>query len=117
MAEYREIARVYELARQAYPRRAEIKIPPAFVLGTGHVTFFYDKLGFVLARHALLIEEMQRRGYGPQYLPPCPTSLPYDWLNGYAPTSEALRLSRERIANRTNPSWLSSSPSSDLTPG
>lgn len=101
MAEYREIARVYELARAAYPRRAKLKIPPAFVLGTGHVTFFYDKLGFVLARHALLIEEMRRRGYGPQYLPPCPTSLPYDWLNGYAPTSEALRLSRERIAQRS----------------
>lgn len=101
MAEYREIARGYELARAAYPRRAKIKIPPEFVLGTGHVTFFYDKLGFIITRHTELVAEMLKRGYAPQYPPPPATSVPYDWLNGYAPTPAALALSRERIAQRS----------------
>lgn len=57
VVEYREIPRVFGLARSGDD------IPTAYTLGAGHVKFFYDKLLFITIRHRLLVLEMQRRGY------------------------------------------------------
>jgi len=38
-------------------------VPPKFTLGKGHVTFFYDKIGFLKTRFERLCEEMVLRGY------------------------------------------------------
>lgn len=40
-------------------------ISPNFVLGTGHVTFFYDKLDFLFDRYLALQAEAIKRGFNP----------------------------------------------------
>lgn len=67
-AEYRELPRVLNLAVKRlesldprfvmdnYPN-----VPDTYRLGTGHVTFFADKLGWLYRRHLQLIAELQYR--------------------------------------------------------
>jgi len=96
LAEYRELPRV----RHAYPRKASASIPPAYVLGKGHVTFFYDKGLWLEQRHAALIAEMRRRGYTVN-LPPLDLGhWPQGAMNNWRVTDEAMRLNRERISQR-----------------
>lgn len=67
VAEYREITRVFALSAKAHERGA-VSAPEKYRMGAGHVTFFYDKLGFIERRHAALVAEMQSRGYSPTIL-------------------------------------------------
>lgn len=99
--EMKEITRVFGLARKAQFEviRGKRKLPPEFVLGTGHVSFFYNKLKFIADRYEQLTKEMQRRGYKPNPIPR------EDLLKGidtrlhldYIPTEAAVALSRQRI--------------------
>lgn len=102
--EYKEITRVFGLARNAQFEvlRGKRKLPHEFVLGTGHVSFFFDKLKFIADRYEALTKEMQRRGYKPNpisredLLKGIDTRLHLD----YYPTQQALLLSKERILLR-----------------
>lgn len=71
MAEYRELPRLFALIRDNDRKRvAGIKLippPDRYVLGRGHVRFFYDKAIWLLARQKSLIVEMRRRGMKPQF--------------------------------------------------
>ncbi len=96
VAEYREISRVYALAKSWAERGKDTKIPPEYTLGKGHVAFFYDKLGFIRDRYQQLIDEMRRRGYTVNY-PQLPDGLPKNLFGPYAPTEEAIRINRQRI--------------------
>lgn len=64
-AEYREITRIFALVKQAcdkYPHdKILAKIPPTYRLNTGHVLFFYDKLGFIEKRYFALKNELIKR--------------------------------------------------------
>lgn len=99
VAEYRELPRVFALAR--ITKRA----PAQYTLGTGHVLFFYDKLGWLYARQWQLYDEMKRRGYNPSFNPKTlhedygwrKRHLWYDWT----PTPEAIALNRQRIKERS----------------
>ncbi len=67
-AEYRELPRVSAYltrALAAHGGREGVlaRIPGRYVLGKGHVTFFYDKGAFLAARHAALVEELRRRDF------------------------------------------------------
>ena len=45
MAEHRELKRIPNVVRKG---RYNLKnVPPQFTLGKGHVSFFYDKLGYL----------------------------------------------------------------------
>lgn len=55
VAEYREIVRVFDLARKSQYEMHKKKQPSAYTLGTGHVLFFYDKLKFISERYDSLI--------------------------------------------------------------
>jgi len=57
IAEYREILRVFKLARRTNTA------PKKFTLGTGHVSFFYDKLKYAHNRFQLLRREVLDRGF------------------------------------------------------
>ena len=69
MAEYRELPMVYASLRRSLNavngdvNKLKKKIPQQFTLNKGHVTFFYDKLGFLSARYQRLINELTARGY------------------------------------------------------
>lgn len=103
MAEYRELPRVFALARKA-ALRGGFSQPSAYTLGKGHVLFFYTRLGFLAKRHAALVNEMKRRGYKPSFegvdrsqFPDMPDAYWNDW----EPTEDALALNRQRIAERS----------------
>jgi len=60
VAEYREILRVFKLAKLTD------KAPKEFTLGTGHVLFFYDKLQYAHKRFESLRQEILDRGFTPK---------------------------------------------------
>lgn len=69
VAELREITMVPASLRRSLqtrkPKDIRLGIPSEFTLNKGHVTFFYDKLGFLIKRFNRLADEMERRGYKP----------------------------------------------------
>jgi deoxyribonuclease (pyrimidine dimer) len=69
VAELREITMVPASLRRSLktrdPESIRKGIPSEFTLNKGHVTFFYNKLGFLIKRFNRLADEMERRGYSP----------------------------------------------------
>lgn len=94
LAEYRELPRISKLAKKVD------NAPKEYRLGTGHVTFFYDK-GLWLKRRfeEQIVPEMIKRGFKPQYKEyrGHPEGLNNDW----AVTEEAMEINRERIRKRS----------------
>lgn len=111
MAEYRELPRVFGAVRkhvQNGKKLKDFKISSAFILGTGHVTFFYDKLEFLRKRQTDLIMECLKRGFKIQDTTVQDISdIPAEFRNDYVPTLDALKISQarldEKIAQR--PQW------------
>jgi len=108
VAEYRELPRVFALARKA-SARGPFTQPAAYTLGKGHLLFFYTRLGYLARRHTDLVREMKRRGYKPSFqgierhqFPDIPDAFWQDW----EPSKEAVDLNRRRIAERTKPAAL-----------
>jgi deoxyribonuclease (pyrimidine dimer) len=106
VAEYREITRLPGNLITALNRKSKpfsfSEIPPQYVLGPGHVKFFFNKMQFLEQRFEQLVQEMLRRGYNPNFrdgsiFRQC---LPEFYTN-YVPTEEALQLNRQRIKERT----------------
>lgn len=97
-AELREIPRVITLARHG------AKIPPKYTLGTGHVTFFYDKLGYILRRIIALDIECKRRGFKGlemAYLAQITESVYRSSFNkDWTPSEEDVKLNMSRIIER-----------------
>lgn len=105
LAEYRELPRVFGLVLAAQQRGLTpdtIRIPPTYVLGTGHVTFFYDKLHWVERRFWKLVAECQKRGFNIQHtkVPASSDLLDIHWWNMWLPTPEAIALNEARIKDR-----------------
>jgi deoxyribonuclease (pyrimidine dimer) len=102
IAEYRELPRVYRLAKMSMMRGERPDCHPLkYQLGKSHVRFFYSRLGYVRNRHRQLIEEMKRRGYAVNF-PDVPnlSYWPQDWLRGWEPDEKALEQNRARIWER-----------------
>lgn len=106
IAELRELPRIFTAVIKKIDNNIEIKnIPYKFKLGTGHVTFFYDKCGYLLIRHRLLRKEYYKR-YNKSYefnesnLDRIPTK----YMNNYIPSKEDQNLLIERISIRISES-------------
>lgn len=68
MAEYRELPRVFTAIIKKVHQKQTIEqitknIPDKYVLGKGHVTFFYDKLDYLFYRYEQLYFELIERGF------------------------------------------------------
>lgn len=100
LAEYRELPRVFALARDWHVRGRDKVVPVTYTLGKGHVTFFYTRLAFLMKRHSELVTEMIRRGFVVRFPLPPAVNVPDDLMGDYKPTRAALRINRERIAQR-----------------
>lgn len=106
LAEYRELPRVFGLVHKAQDQcymPCELDLPDTYLLGTGHVKFFYDKLLWLSWRHIALVNEIERRGFTANFtqnLRVVHEDLYDHWWNDYTPTPEALALNRARIAER-----------------
>lgn len=106
VAEYRELPRIFALVRAASARGEtpdDPRNPLTYVLGKGHVRFFYPRLAWLAERQAQLIAEMLSRGYKPTFTDPSELLLDIEvcWCGQWQPDSEALALNRARIAERT----------------
>lgn len=100
-AEYRELPRVFALAQAAYERGEDpTTYPQEYLLGAGHVKFFYARLGYLRERYAALAAECARRGRRVSYPDVPVVDLPCRWKQDWQPTPAALALNRGRIAER-----------------
>jgi len=98
IAEYNEILMAFGCFRRM--KFNPSKISEKYVLGKGHITFFSDKLLFLLLRHEELSKEMLERNFKPtKKLNYWKILREFGWkrFNNYFPTQEAISLNRERI--------------------
>lgn len=111
IAEYRELPRIYGDVRELLSKGKsvrDVKFPSSFVLGRGHMTFFYDKLEFLVKRQKRIIDECLTRGTKIQFTEPMDISdIPVEWCNDYTPRNDEVRLSNSRLIERIgkNPSF------------
>jgi len=104
IAEYRELPRVYKLARAFVSRGGtRDQLPQSYRIGKGHVQFFYDKLLWLSWRHIYLVNEMERRGYQAHFeqnLRVIYSDIPNDWWNDWYPEPEEIEINQQRISDR-----------------
>lgn len=111
MAEYRELPRVFGAVRKHIndgKRVTDFKIPPYFVLGKGHVTFFYDKLTFLVERHFDIVLECLRRGINISKTEINDISdISKEWCGQYLPNAQEIETSRSRLIEKLmmKPKW------------
>lgn len=106
VAEYREITRLPGNLNKSLNRKGKpfsvTEIPNKYVLGQGHVKFFYDKMKYLQLRFQELVNEMLARGYKPTYQDSTIFSnCPSEYWNDWTPSAEAIELNRQRIKERT----------------
>lgn len=98
IAEHREIKRIPNAVVKG---RYNVKnIPQNFTLGTGHVSYFYDKLNYLKKRYIELYNECKRRGFNVQNYEDCWNGVPQELMGDYTPTEHAIQLITERIKDR-----------------
>lgn len=101
LAEHREIKRIPNvLLKGDVDFRG---IPPQYVLGTGHVKFFYNKLMWLYCRYMELYVECYKRGFDVTYYGRPFIELrilaPYLW-NYWSPSNDEILLSEQRIREK-----------------
>lgn len=104
--EYKEITRVFGLVRKAQQRgnnKFNLNAPKEYTLGTGHVLFFYTRLGYILNRYKELSNEMRNRGYSPNQIDDDSLldGIHKSWIGDYTPTQEAIEINLQRIKERS----------------
>jgi hypothetical protein len=98
IAEHRELKRIPNVVTRG---RCNLKnIPDQFSLGKGHVSFFYNKLGYLKERYIDLYNECIARGFNVQNYLPSWDGVPQELMNNYTPTERDVYIIRERIADR-----------------
>ena len=98
IAEHREIKRIPNAIRTG---KAVVKdIPEQFRLGTGHVKFFYDKLGYLRERYEQIYQECLARGYDVTYYGAAWDDIPESLLGSYEPTESDVAAVRARIQEK-----------------
>ncbi len=93
LAEYRELPRVFSLARASQDHKG----PPTYTMGAGHVRFFYPRTEYLSARQGALINECLRRGFKISYTE-APAPVPGSLI--WRPDAAAIRVNRERLQAR-----------------
>ena len=105
-AEYREITRLPNNLRKSMLRKKPFdysEIPPNYVLGQGHVKFFYNKFLFLKKRFESLVQEMIDRGYNPKFTDSSIFDIEYpELVNDYTPSTEEINTNIQRINERLN---------------
>ena len=104
-AEYRELPRVFGLVRDAIARGespADPRNPGQYVLGAGHVRFFYPRLGYLLTRYQQLCDECHARGRAVNFGNPASLAegIPAAWFGQWVPDDAARALNIDRINQR-----------------
>lgn len=99
LAEHREIKRVPNcISKGKYNLKGQ---PDKFKLGTGHVKFFYDKLGYLLNRYKQIYDECIRRKFDVQDYSSAWDNIPKELMGDYTPTKEDIKIIKQRIKERS----------------
>jgi len=98
MAEHREMKRIPNVVGKG---KYNLKnVPAQFTLGKGHVSFFYDKLGYLKERYIDVYTECKARGFNVQSYLSSWDNVPAHLMNGYVPTQRDIDIVAERIKER-----------------
>lgn len=97
IAEAREIKRI---PNQVKSGRVKIKHIPQFKLGTGHVHFFTDRLGYLKKRYIEVYNECIRRGYNVQNYLSAWDGISEELMGDYEPNEADCEIIRERIKSK-----------------
>ena len=110
MAEYRELPRIFTAVlklQDNFSRPKDVDIPSEYVLGIGHMKFFYDKISWLELRYRALYKELIERGFNldinlyRQVLLSAIDIHPR-WRGDYTPLPEEIYLNMIRICKRSN---------------
>lgn len=110
MAEYRELPRIFTAVLKLQEQGktpCDVDIPESYVLGKGHVKFFYNKIGWLRLRYERIRNELVfSRGYDlDDQLWRSVTQNSYGieiwWNTSYTPTPEEIYLNMVRICKRS----------------
>lgn len=79
-----------------------LKQPNESTLGTGHVKFFYSRLGYVTKRYYELNSEAKQCGYKVNPIDEQELTKGVDkwWFGEYIPTEDSIKINRQSIAER-----------------
>ena len=106
-AEYRELPRVYGLVRNAQARGMHPSdyhtCSAPFLLGPGHVKFFYTRLHWLNSRYAALVAECLHRGWRINHPLPPDHDIHRQWFGNWVPTIADVTLSQARITAKLPP--------------
>lgn len=98
IAEHREIKRVPNVVKSG---KAKIEnIPDQFCLGTGHIKFFYNKLGYLLKRYELIYQECIRRNFNVEYYGNAWAGIPKSLMGDWQPSKHDCEIIVERINSK-----------------
>lgn len=110
MGEYHEITRPFnKMINRIEKGNLKFSPPEQYVLGSGHETFFFNKLLFLYKRHKKIKKELIKRNYNininnykkiRKEFKKKLSKTPY-W-NDYKPTPEECYLNMERLIERNN---------------
>lgn len=98
LAEIRELPRILNTVKSG-KAKVENKTD-VFKLSSGHVTFFYSRLQFLVSRHKELIKEANLRRFQTLDYSESYEHLPKHLLNDWKPSNEVRELLKERINER-----------------
>lgn len=109
MAEYRELPRIFTAVLKLQEQGktpADVDIPEHYVLGKGHMKFFYNKILWLENRYSLLYHELKQRMFDLDinlYLSVLAKSGNIDahWYGNYQPYPEDIYLNMIRLCKRT----------------
>ena len=94
-AEHREIKRIPNcVAKGRFSLKGQ---PKEFVLGKGHVKFFYDKLLYLKKRYEELYAECINKKINVQYYGSAWNNIPKEFMNDYVPTQKDKEIVKKRI--------------------
>lgn len=100
LAEHREITRIPNMVASGRARLIRSGAPDRFTLGTGHVKFFYFRLGYLLDRYRAIYAECKRRGFNVQDRQDSWDSVPKACLGSYTPCAADRQLIVDRIQSK-----------------
>jgi deoxyribonuclease (pyrimidine dimer) len=106
VAEYRELPRIFGYVKRAVTRGEtpdDDRNPRSYVLGKGHVRFFYPRLGYLIRRQNSIVSEMKRRGITVNFEPPRREefdTVRNEWFGDWEPTQQEIAINVARITER-----------------
>ena len=98
VSELREIKRIPNCIKRG--RFNLKKIPNQFTLGTGHVSFFYNKIGYLKERYQKLYENARERKINVQDFSDSFENIPEKFMGSYQETERDREILLERFAER-----------------